>query len=428
MGICMKKFMMIWIGELISSIGSGMTAFALSIYVYELTGSVSYVSLVTLLAYMPTILLSPVGGVLADRYDRRLLMIIGDLFSGLGLIYILWQIQIGNTGMMPILLGVTFNAVFVALLEPSYRATVTDLLTEEEYGKASGMVQIAGNAKYLISPALAGIILGVADIRVILLIDICTFIVTVSMVASVRKTVRKPIKRETQGVFLEMKEGLMFLARNKGIRSLVIIMAFVCFFMGFVQTLTGPMVLAVSDAKTVGFLESVCAVGMLVGSIWIVVVGVKKSYAVVLGIAGVFCGISMALAGISTNIMITGIGIFLFFLMLPFMNTCADVLVRVSIPNELQGRVWGMISLLTQIGTVVAYMICGILADYVFEPMFLDGGLLADSLGRLIGTGKGRGIGFLLILSGLGMIMVALTIGRNKAIREIQVHKEISHV
>ena len=428
MGICMKKFMRIWIGELISSIGSGMTAFALSIYVYELTGSVSYVSLVTLLAYMPTILLSPVGGVLADRYDRRLLMIIGDLFSGLGLIYILWQIQIGNTGMMPILLGVTFNAVFVALLEPSYRATVTDLLTEEEYGKASGMVQIAGNAKYLISPALAGIILGVADIRVILLIDICTFIVTVSMVASVRKTVRKPIKRETQGVFLEMKEGLMFLARNKGIGSLVIIMAFVCFFMGFVQTLTGPMVLAVSDAKTVGFLESACAVGMLVGSIWIGVAGIKKSYAVVLGISGGFCGISMALAGISTNIMITGIGIFLFFLMLPFMNTCADVLVRVSIPNELQGRVWGMISLLTQIGTVVAYMICGILADYVFEPMFLDGGLLADSVGRLIGTGKGRGIGFLLILSGLGMTMVALTIGRNKAVREIQVHKEISHV
>ena len=80
----MKKFMMIWIGELISSIGSGMTAFALSIYVYEMTGSVSYVSLVTLLAYLPTILLSPLGGVLADRYDRRILMIIGDLFSGLG--------------------------------------------------------------------------------------------------------------------------------------------------------------------------------------------------------------------------------------------------------------------------------------------------------------------------------------------------------
>lgn len=424
----MKKFMMIWIGELISSIGSGMTAFALSIYVYQLTGSVSYVSLITLLAYMPTILLSPLGGVLADRYDRRLLMIIGDLFSGLGLLYILWQIQMGNTGIQPILIGVTFNAVFVALLEPSYRATVTDLLTEDEYDKASGMVQIAGNAKYLISPALAGIILGVADIRVILLIDICTFIITVSMVAMVRKTVKKPVTKEHQGVFHEMKEGLGFLIQDRGIRSLVLLMAGVCFFMGFVQTLTSPMVLAVSDARTVGIMESLCAIGMLAGSIWIGTAGIKKSYARVLGIAGCFCGIFMAVAGISTNLLVTGAGIFLFFAMLPFMNTCADVLVRVSIPNALQGRVWGMISLLTQVGTVVAYMICGVLADYVFEPMFCEGGLLADSVGNLIGTGQGRGIGFMLILSGVGMLVASLAIGRNKSIQEIQVNREVSHV
>ena len=168
---------------------------------------------------MPTILLSPVGGVLADRYDRRLLMIIGDLFSGLGLVYILWQMQIGNTGMAPILLGVTWNAVFVALLEPSYKATVTDLLTQEEYGKASGMVQIAGNARYLISPALAGVILGVADIRVILLIDICTFFLTITMVAMVRKAVKKPVQKENRGMIGELREGFLVIAKNKGIRA-----------------------------------------------------------------------------------------------------------------------------------------------------------------------------------------------------------------
>lgn len=86
-GDSMKKFLVIWAGELISCIGSGMTDFALSMCVYQMTGSVSYVSLVTLLAYMPTILLSPIGGVLADRYDRRLLMIIGDAFSGLGILF-----------------------------------------------------------------------------------------------------------------------------------------------------------------------------------------------------------------------------------------------------------------------------------------------------------------------------------------------------
>lgn len=424
----MKKFMMIWIGELISAIGSGMTAFALSIYVYELTGSVSYVSLVTLLAYMPTILLSPVGGVLADRYDRRLLMIIGDLFSGLGLVYILWQMQIGNTGMAPILLGVTWNAVFVALLEPSYKATVTDLLTQEEYGKASGMVQIAGNARYLISPALAGVILGVADIRVILLIDICTFFITITMVAMVRKAVKKPVPRENRGMMGELREGFLVIAKNKGIRALVMLMTFVCFFVGFIQTLTGPMVLAISDARTVGILESVCAIGMLVGSIWIGFRGIRGGYASVLGVAACFCGIFMALAGVSTNLVITGLGIFLFFLSLPFINTCADVLVRVSISNELQGRVWGMISLLTQAGTVVAYVLCGVLADYVFEPLLTKQGLLASSVGVLIGTGKGRGIGLMLILSGIGMMVAAIFIIRNKTIKMIKVDGEVSHV
>lgn len=428
----MKKFMMIWIGELISSIGSGMTAFALSIYVYEMTGSVSYVSLVTLLAYLPTILLSPLGGVLADRYDRRILMIIGDLFSGLGLLYILWQIQIGAGSMLPILIGVTFNAVFVALLEPSYRATITDLLTQEEYDRASGMVQMAGNARYLLSPALAGILLAVADIRLILVLDISTFFITITMVALVRKTIQEPVKRETQGFLTEMKQGFTVITENKGILSLVIIMAFVCFFIGFVQTLTGPMVLAVSDARTVGILESVCAIGMLVGSVWIGFVGIRGGYARVLCGAGIFCGVFMALAGVNRNLWVTGIGIFLFFLSLPFMNTCADVLVRVNIPNELQGRVWGMISLLTQAGTVLAYASCGVLADYLFEPMLAEKGILAGSVGRLIGTGEGRGIGFLLILSGIGMALCASTIGHSRGVRALQKNleeqKEKEHV
>ncbi len=148
----MKKFITIWIGELISSIGSGMTAFAVSIYVYQLTGSVSMVSLVALLAFLPMILLSPVGGTLADRYDRRLLMILGDSLSVIGLLIIFVSIQKGYEGVLPIYIGVTISSVFISLLGPAYKATVTDLLSEAEYARASGMVQIAANSKYLISP------------------------------------------------------------------------------------------------------------------------------------------------------------------------------------------------------------------------------------------------------------------------------------
>ena len=416
----MKKFLMIWSGELISSIGSGMTAFALSVYVYQTTGSATYVSLITLLAYLPTVLLSPLGGVLADRYDRRLLMIIGDLFSGLGLAYVLWNIHIGSDRMLPICIGVTFNAVFVALLEPSFRATITELLTEEEYARASGMVQIAGNAKFLISPALAGILLAVADIRLILLIDIGTFLITVTTVAIVRKSVGKAVKTERQSIGREMRLGFAEINKSKGIRILIILMSFVCFFVGFLQTLTSPMVLAVSNAETVGFMESLCAVGMLLGSVFIGILGIKNNFSTVLCVAGILSGIFIALTGVNKSIFVTGAGIFLFFLALPFMNTSADVLIRKNIPNELQGRVWGIISLLSQTGTVLAYALSGVLADYVFEPLLSDNGVLSDSIGALIGTGTGRGIGFMLILSGICIIPAAFAIGRSRSIRSLQ--------
>ena len=415
----MKNFYKLWLGELISSIGSGMTAFALSVYVYKKTGSVSYVSLITLLSFMPSIVLSPIGGLLADRYDRRLLMIIGDLFSGLGLVYILWSIQAGEKSIVPIFVGITFSSIFTSLLEPSYRATLTDILEEENYAKASGLIQVAGSAKYLISPVIAGMILSVADIRVILLLDILTFITTCLMIFLVRKSMNSETQNYKKDSFKGLLEGLFIIKENRGVYFLVIIMFFVCFFMGFIQILIRPMILALSSVKTAGIMESLCAVGLLIGSLWIGIAGIKKNYSKILAVACFFCGIFMSMTGVNENLNIIGISTFLFFSTLPFMNSCADVLVRVSIPNELQGRVWGLISLITQMGTVVAYIISGIMADYVFEPMFNKNGILVENIGIIIGTGKGRGIGFMLILSGIGMLIMAIVIWKNGEIREV---------
>ena len=415
----MKNFYKLWLGELISNIGSGMTAFALSVYIYEKTGSVSYVSLITLLSFMPSIILSPIGGLLADRYDRRLLMIIGDLFSGLGLVYILWNIQAGENSIVPIFVGITFSSIFTSLLEPSYRATLTDILDEENYAKASGLIQAAGSAKYLISPVIAGMILSVADIRVILLLDILTFITTCLMIFLVRKSMNSETQNYKKDSFKELLEGLFIIKENRGVYSLVIIMFFVCFFMGFIQILIRPMILALSSVKTAGMMESLCAAGLLIGSLWIGIAGIKKNYSKILAVASFFCGIFMSMTGVNKNLAIIGISTFLFFSTLPFMNSCADVLVRVSVPNELQGRVWGLISLITQMGTVAAYIISGIMADYVFEPMFNKNGILVENIGIIIGTGKGRGIGFMLILSGIGMLIMAIVIWKNGEIREV---------
>ena len=174
-----KKFLLLWCGEFISSIGGGLTSFGLSIYIFQKTGSAASMGLVALLSFLPILLLSPVAGVLADRYDRCLMMMIGDGMSGLGLVYILICMFAGEAGLYQICIGVFISAVFSSLLEPSYRAIVTDMLSKDEYSKASGMMSIAGSARYLISPMIAGFLLTISDVKLLIIIDICTFILTV---------------------------------------------------------------------------------------------------------------------------------------------------------------------------------------------------------------------------------------------------------
>ena len=181
-----KKFLLLWSGELISSIGGGLTSFGLGVYIFNETGSAAGLAMVTLFGFLPTFLLGIPAGVLADRYDRRLLMMIGDGCSALGVIYILISMMRGAATLPVICIGVLISAVFSALLEPSYRATITDLLTEEEYSKAGGLVSLAGSARYLVSPLIAGFLLSVSDVKLLLVIDICTFFLTVICVAVVR--------------------------------------------------------------------------------------------------------------------------------------------------------------------------------------------------------------------------------------------------
>ena len=176
----MKKFLLLWMGELISSIGGGLTSFGLGVYVFQKTGSAAGMALVTLLGFLPTLLFTVPAGVLADRYDRRVLMMIGDGFSGLGILYIFLCMIRGGANLVQICIGVFISAIFSSLLDPSYRATITDLLSKEEFSKASGLVSLAGSARYLFSPIIAGLLLAYHDISLLLLIDVSTFFVTIT--------------------------------------------------------------------------------------------------------------------------------------------------------------------------------------------------------------------------------------------------------
>lgn len=420
-----KKFLIIWFGDLVSNIGTGMTAFGLGVYVWQLTNSALDVSMVEMAALLPMILLCPAAGVLADRFDRRLLMILGDFLSAFGLIVMLVIMNTGHIQVWQICLCVGFNSAFVSLLDPAYKATITDLLTENEYAKASGMVSIASSSKFLISPIIGGIILAVFSIEIILVFDILTIVITVIATISVRKsiTVKSQVKKE-MNFFKDLKEGWQIILESKGVLLLILLVSLSLFYMGFIQVLSKPMVLSFTSEKTTGFLQTICGCGMLVSSIIIGGGILKSNYIKVMVASFIVTGLTMVGFGATTSIPVIVITGFLLFASLPYATTCIDVLIRKSIDNDKQGRAWGLISLISQLGYIIAYVLAGVLADYVFIPALEEGGVLADSVGKIIGTGETRGIGFLIIIAGLGLVITALFVYSSKSIREMETQKE----
>ncbi len=362
-----SKFILLWAGELISGVGGGLTSFGLGVYVFQKTGSAASMALVTLLAFLPTLLFSVPAGVLADRYDRRLLMMIGDGCSELGIFYILVCMRSGEAALYQICIGVFVSAVFSALLEPAYRATVTDLLTKEEYSRAGGMVSIAGSARYLISPVLAGALLAVSDMRLLLLIDICTFFPTVIGAAVVRKEIAVKEKAGEESFIESFRQGWRAVTGRRGILILITVSALITFFMGTFQILAQPVILNFADSTVLGIGETVCACGMLVSGLFLGVKGIKSGHARILSVSLFIAGIGMAGFGVRENIFCAcGFG-FIFFAMLPFANNCLDYLIRRNIPDALQGRAWGLIGFISQIGYVAAYGLAGAAADKAAE-------------------------------------------------------------
>lgn len=401
----MKKFLLLWIGELISSIGGGLTSFGLGVYVFQKTGSAAGMALVTLLGFLPTLLFTVPAGVLADRYDRRVLMMIGDGFSGLGILYIFLCMLHGEANLVQICIGVFVSAIFSSLLDPSYRATITDLLSKEEFSKASGLVSLAGSARYLFSPVIAGLLLAYHDISLLLLIDVSTFFVTITTTFIVRRGIKAKQPTEKQSFLESMKEGWRAIHIEKGVFVLVLCSSLITLFLGTLQILVEPMILSFADSKVLGIVETLCASGMLVSGMLLGGIGIKKEYGKVLQISFFMAGIFMIGMSIFENLISISIFGFFFFATLPLCNNCMDYLCRTNIPDALQGRAWGFIGFLSQLGYVIAYAVSG---------------LAADGLGSLSGMGVGRGAAMMIGISGVFLSLVAVTFLHFPSIRELE--------
>lgn len=420
-----SHFLILWSGQLVSSIGSGLTAFALGIYVFQLTDSATSYSLILLAAFLPMLLLKPIGGTLSDRINRRSLMILGDLGSALGLIFIIVMLAAANNNLWVIYAGTILSSLFVALQNPAYKASVTDFVSEEFYSKASGLMQLAESAKFLISPIIAGFLLKIFNIKLILTIDIVTFLFAIITTLWVNTNYKTNKTRTHQHFLNDFNEGFKYLFQHRAILWLLIIVSIITFFVGLLQALLGPMILSFTNPQTFGVSQTVATSGMLVGSFFIGMFAKNNKKLSILSMGLFVCGISFSLMGIAANIIVITTFGFLFFLLLPFVNTSLDVLVRSNVDNKIQGRIWSIVSLISQLGMVIAFGIAGYLADQVFNPLLSSSGKLASSIGEIIGTGPGRGIGLIFILSGLFVAAIGLMINQLIPLQKLEKHENI---
>lgn len=402
-------FLVVWAGQLLSKIGSGVSAFALGVYLLQTTGATSAYSFLLMAAFLPSVLLAPVGGVIADRKDRRLMMATGDLGSALGMGFILVMLLLAPDACWPIYLGAAVSSLFAALQSPAFKATVTDILDEETYAKGSGLIQLAEASQYLLGPILAAVLLSRFSLPVVLGLDMATFAVAALLVLAIRgRVVGKGGKRLPGNFRKDFADGVRYIADNQKVLHLLHIAAAATFLVGILQSVFVPMALSVSDSGTLGAVQSISASGMLIGGLLIGMSSKTGKQGRVLSVSLVTAGFFYILIGASPNAALITCAAFCFFFTLPFVNASLEVLFRQNIDNGMQGRAWSLISLITQTGMVMAFGIAGLLADHLFNPLLTDAGRLSDTVGRLMGTGPSRGSGLMVMVCGLLLLLYAL--------------------
>jgi len=168
-------FSIVWLGQFVSLVGSGITSFALGVWTFKHTGSVTHFALIGLCAVLPRVVLSPLAGVFADRWDRRWAMILSDLGAGFTTLCLFFLLLAAQLEIWHIYLLVSINAAFATLQWPAFLATTTLLVPKQHLGRANGLVQLGGAVSDILAPALAGTLLGTLHLQGIILIDFATF-------------------------------------------------------------------------------------------------------------------------------------------------------------------------------------------------------------------------------------------------------------
>jgi MFS family permease len=404
-------FLIVWFGQLVSLTGSGLTSFALGVWVYKSTGSVTQFSLILLSAMLPCILISPVAGALVDRWNRRWCMIVSDSGAGITTAVLALLLATGSLEIWHIYLAVSLSSVFKAFQLPAYTASTSMLIPKKYLPRASCVVRSGEACAQLISPLLAGVLLGIVKLQGVILIDLVTFLFALTTLLLVRFPNTKTAAVSEDGkasIWQDVVYGWTYIAVRPGLLVLLILFALDNFVTGVVEVLLTPLVLTFASVTELGTIQSIGGVGMVLGSLAMTIWGGPRSLICGIFAFDLFAHMIILAFGLRTSLPLFALLNFLFFFSMPIINGCCDAIFLRKVAPEVQGRVFATIKMIWMSCIPLAYVVAGPLAERIFEPLMAKNGLLAGSIGEIIGVGPGRGIGLLFITMEIIAILVTV--------------------
>lgn len=404
----MGRFMAITTGQLISSTGSALTAFALPIWLFNRTGSVANLGLLWALALICGVLMLPVAGALVDRVSRRRIMMTASCFAGsvqLVLAALLWT---DNLVLWHIYMLVALSSVAGSFQRIAFQSAVPQLVPKRYLGHAMGITQLSTGVATLLMPAFAAGLLATIELKGILLVDVASYVFAVLTLA----VVRFPDAlgwRPRERLLVAIANGMRYSWRHRGFRLMLGYFALGNIFLAPALVLITPLVLSFGSPTQVAQVALAEAVGAVLGgvlmSLW---GGPRKRRMIGVLIGNLGTAIGCVLIGLDASVAMICVGFCWLAMSMTTAQSIYATIVQVKVPQRFHGRVFSLNQTISWSTLPIGFAVLAPGATALFEPMLAPGGALAGSVGAVIGTGPGRGIGFAYICFGAALILITL--------------------
>lgn len=403
----LKTYLLLWSTQSLSALGSGLTGYALVLWLYAQSGSALKTALLSVCSYAPYVLMSIFAGALSDRWNKKKTMLLCDLAAALSTVAVLVLIKTGKLEVWHLYAVNALNGLMNTVQQPAAEVAATMLIPEEHYQRTSGLRSFSQSLNSILTPVIATALFAFAGIDSVIAVDLTTFTLAFLTLLFIRIPEPKRTEDIKEPLLTSAGKGLAWLKHNPLILNLIMFLACINLIASIYDAALPAMVLSKSGETALGIVNTCVGAATLVGSLLATVLPAPKNRVRAI-CAALLISMStenffLAFGG---NTLLWSVGAVVGWLSIPFMNANMDVIFRKTIPEDMQGRVYSCRNALQFFTIPVGFFIGGILVDEVFEPfMSKPEGLLS----ALFGVGKGSGAAFLFFCIGIAGVAVCIT-------------------